>query len=619
MLRDIYSSSDTSRVGTLQVRELKSELNQESKTVLRKGILMDKNIEYRSSSWVAEDEKEVITGYAVVFENKTVLYRDPDTNYEYCEIIDRHALDNADLSDVVLRYDHEGHVLARTRNNTLKLSVDDKGLKIEADMTKSEEARNHYEEVKNGLVDKMSFAFTVAPGGDEYDTKSRTRRIKSIDRLFDVSLVTFPAYEQTEVNARSAYMAYADADKEALDVYELRNKAELICEDMDIDPDSEAPDITNYDLNDSRDVLSYRQQIIKHATFRLRECRSLKEAQQLMGTIERTKAAMLKDEEERKAVRSKVANGAGEIRERIGDERSLHSYQTTNNRGTNMDIKKEEFYQDFVEKRAAAGTSGMSAVIPDVITDNYVIEKAPGAFLDLAQITHLAHAGTINIPVAALQTVVSHTENTATTDNGYVPGVLTITHAEYVYKTAYSDLGMVESAANFQQIIENVCMDSALKKMDDLCLGAVAGFTFVDGTNAVEVANGSNPTYAEFMELAGYLGNDFIGKAKWFMAPSTYFNWLLGLKDSANRPILDASKKVEEQAFAGFGIELDAQIPDSVIYFGDATRIHMNFGRPIEINAWDDLDYNQRKVAVRTVVGAAAESGCMVKMYEAAA
>lgn len=103
------------------------------------------------------------------------------------------------------------------------------------------------------------------------------------------------------------------------------------------------------------------------------------------------------------------------------------------------------------------------------------------------------------------------------------------------------------------------------------------------------------------------------------MAPSTYFNWLLGLKDSANRPILDASKKVEDQAFAGFGIELDAQIPDSVIYFGDASRIHMNFGRPIEINAWDDLDYNQRKVSVRTVVGAAAETGCMVKMYEGAA
>ena len=565
------------------------------------------NTEFRSSSWKAEEDKGIITGYAVVFESRAVLYKDPSTGNEYGEIIDRHALDNADLSDVILRYDHEGHVLARTRNKTLKLNIDDHGLKIEADMTQSEEARHFYEEIKNGLVDKMSFAFVVDPDGDSWDKNTRTRRIRSINKLFDVAIVSIPAYEQTEVDARKALIPYAEEENNAREIADLCIRAEGTCKLFDVEPE---PFVMTGEETEE-EIIKGR---IQNNSYRLAFCEDVNEARILYNEV-------LKAEDELKAFREKrrkARESAATLGTVIESFPSENGSIKKNTRGVNMS-DKTTFYNECVEKRAAAGAAGMTAVIPDIITDSYVIEKAPGAFLDLAQVTHLAHAGTINIPVAALQTVASHTENTAIPDNGYVPGVLTISHGEYVYKTAYSDLGFVESAEQFQEIIENVCMESALKKMDDLCLGAVAGFTFVDGTNAVEVANGSAPTYAEFMELAGYLGNDFVDKAKWFMAPSTYFNWLLGLKDSANRPILDASKKVEDQAFAGFGIALDAQIPDSVIYFGDASRIHMNFGRPIEINAWDDLEYNQRKVSVRCVVGAAAESGCMVKMYEAAA
>ena len=71
------------------------------------------NFERRTSSWEAGSEA-IITGYAVVFDQRTVLYKDPDTGIEYGEIIDRHALDGADMEDVVLRYNHQGRVLART-------------------------------------------------------------------------------------------------------------------------------------------------------------------------------------------------------------------------------------------------------------------------------------------------------------------------------------------------------------------------------------------------------------------------------------------------------------------------------------------------------------------------
>ena len=148
------------------------------------------NFERRTSSWEAGVEA-IITGYAVVFDQRTVLYKDPDTGIEYGEIIDRHALDEADMEDVVLRYNHQGRVLARTRNKSLQLSIDDYGLKIRADMSGSDEALGFYKEIKSGLLDKMSFAFQVKE--ESYDRTTNTRRILAISCLRDVSLVDFPA------------------------------------------------------------------------------------------------------------------------------------------------------------------------------------------------------------------------------------------------------------------------------------------------------------------------------------------------------------------------------------------------------------------------------------------
>ena len=193
---------------------------------------MKNNVEFRAADWEASESGEnTITGYAVVFEQRTVLYKDPQTGYEYGEIIDRAALDGADMSDVILRYDHAGRVLARTRNQSLRLSVDDHGLLIEADLSGSDEARSYYEDVKSGLIDKMSFCFEVA--AEEWDEATRTRRVKSIARLYDVSLVSFPAYEQTQVNARKRFEELAAPDLAAYLTAETRSVCNEIRAGMD--------------------------------------------------------------------------------------------------------------------------------------------------------------------------------------------------------------------------------------------------------------------------------------------------------------------------------------------------------------------------------------------------
>ena len=143
----------------------------------------------------AEDnqDKMEIKGYAAVFNS-------PET-YDYTEVIAPTAFDNADMSDVVLRYNHNDNfmVLARTRNKSLNLEVDEKGLKIDAtlqdDITQHRDILNA---IKSCLIDKQSFAFVVDE--DEYDYETDTRTITKIGKVFDVSVVDQPFYNATDVS-----------------------------------------------------------------------------------------------------------------------------------------------------------------------------------------------------------------------------------------------------------------------------------------------------------------------------------------------------------------------------------------------------------------------------------
>lgn len=140
-----------------------------------------------------EDNKMEIKGYAAVFNS-------PET-YSYTELIAPTAFDNADMSDVVLRYNHEDTfmVLARTRNDSLKLNVDDKGLYIDATLQDDiTQHRDIFNAIKSGLIDKQSFAFVVDE--DEYDYDTDTRTITKIGKVFDVSVVDQPFYNATDVS-----------------------------------------------------------------------------------------------------------------------------------------------------------------------------------------------------------------------------------------------------------------------------------------------------------------------------------------------------------------------------------------------------------------------------------
>ena len=151
-----------------------------------------------------EEEKMLIEGYAI-------MYDQPATHQygrrKFTETIKPGALDKTDMRDVPLRYNHNDNVMimARTRNKSLKLIREEKGLKIQADLLDTQSNRDLYKAIQEGLIDKMSFAFTVADGGDiwTFGEEETKREVTDIAKLWDVSVVDTPFYDSTSIYARS--------------------------------------------------------------------------------------------------------------------------------------------------------------------------------------------------------------------------------------------------------------------------------------------------------------------------------------------------------------------------------------------------------------------------------
>ena len=165
-------------------------------------------------------EEYRVKGTAVVFDTPTVLYE--CDGVKYCEIIDRHAFDGCDTSDVIFNYNHGGKVVARLRNKTLALRVTERGLEVEADLSGTQAGRELYEEIDGGYVDKMSFSFSVRES--KYDSVTHTRTITKVKKLYDVSAVDIPAYEETSISARSFFTEEHGKELAALEQARRRRK-----------------------------------------------------------------------------------------------------------------------------------------------------------------------------------------------------------------------------------------------------------------------------------------------------------------------------------------------------------------------------------------------------------
>lgn len=175
---------------------------------------MSKEREYRNMTFkVRQDGDEpsfLVEGYASTFERYRLLTID---GVDYYEQIEPTAFDGADLSDVVYRVDHQGRVYARSSAGTVRLNIDNHGLHQETDLSRTKAGQEHFEEIRAGNYPQMSFAFSVAE--DHYDEDTHTRIIDRVDKVFDISAVSFPANPGTELHVRSYFDGVIEAAKAA--------------------------------------------------------------------------------------------------------------------------------------------------------------------------------------------------------------------------------------------------------------------------------------------------------------------------------------------------------------------------------------------------------------------
>lgn len=190
------------------------------------------NFEVRAEQ--SDEHGHFLTGQPIVYDARTDL--------GWCdEIIDRNALADTDLRDVRFLVNHNTDMipLARSRNNneasTMQLSVNDTGMgiRVDLDTENNADSRALYSAVERGDISGMSFMFTVdADNWEDLESEHPTRHVRSIGKVFEVSAVTWPAYEATSIQARGLSEALESA-KDSLEsaraeMREIERKKEII-------------------------------------------------------------------------------------------------------------------------------------------------------------------------------------------------------------------------------------------------------------------------------------------------------------------------------------------------------------------------------------------------------
>lgn len=174
---------------------------------------MEKVRQYRDLKMEAREGEDemIVEGYATTYNEPYLLFTDRDGDYTVgiYEQVSSNAFDDADMSDVLFQYNHEGRVFARLSNGTMELDKDDEhGLKVTANLGGTDIGRQLYQEIKGGYTNKMSFGFTIKKASDlvelddgEFD-ENYVYTIEQIGKLYDVSAVSLPQNDFTSISAR---------------------------------------------------------------------------------------------------------------------------------------------------------------------------------------------------------------------------------------------------------------------------------------------------------------------------------------------------------------------------------------------------------------------------------
>src|SRR5690554_7142626 len=177
------------------------------------------------------EDKMILEGYAIIYNDETLI---GDKEYGFYETITADAITADAIKDVPMKYNHMDAflIIARTKNGSLELISDEYGLKVRAELLDTQHNKDIYKMVRSGLLDKMSFAFVVKEQEWNHEGEVPKRRITKIDRLYDVSIVDIPAYDNTSIYARS--LESMDLELKTMELEKRKRDASLIRKRIDL-------------------------------------------------------------------------------------------------------------------------------------------------------------------------------------------------------------------------------------------------------------------------------------------------------------------------------------------------------------------------------------------------
>lgn len=540
-------------------------------------------MEIRAVPMTATDKPLILEGYAVIFDTLAQVG-------DFQEIILRDALRETDLSDVALFYNHDLNriPLARTPQ-TLKLEIDPHGLKFVAELPATEEGRAVYESVKRGDLRGCSFAFTV-----KKDIWVKNQRIiRQIDKIYECSIVPYPAYENTTVEARNKGVAKMKFENvaQAFNFYNQKTIAQI---------EKRAAEIEGELSQEGADVQSLNIELegMKAAK------ENIEEAQGLLNNAKTTLLNLIET--------SEGGNAAPMDEEKIlsSDEYRTAFYKTLQGKKLNSaELRAMKSARAKFEKRAAEfNTSTNSAAIIPTETLNEIISKARTQGGLLAECRMFSVPSNVAIPVATPKSAAQwHTEG-AEVDTEKIDLTDSVTFSGNEIIKVFSISLKVQSMAisAFESYLTDELTNCVMATIET---ALISGTGNGQGTGIMSIFDSNNTVtasaaiqYPNVIAAVSKLERGYANGAKFAMNNRTLWQVFYGMVDGNQRPIFiqdlqnDGIGKI-----LGYPVIIDDNLADNVVIFGNFNYMAYNLPSGIVIETSRESSFKRGLIDYRAI------------------
>ena len=546
--------------------------------------------EIRAAAPAGDEKSLVLQGMPIVFDSPTQI---TDMGGSYIEVIRAGALDNADLSDVRLLVNHDASKIPLARTpRTMQLEVTPAGMTMKATLPDTEAAREVYEAVKRRDLSGMSFAFTIPEGGDEYNPETNTRTIRTIGKLYECSVVSFPAYSQTSVEARNAQGASLEAYREARKAQNLIN---IILERKDSTMKFDSVQAAfNYYRNYTIEALEQRAREIQAQIDGNAQGLDITSANiELRGIMEAKENAQIRSmnaQQQPQAQGMNIITGmkpqqGGAVAGDVLDSKEYRSAFIKNLLGQELTAGEKIAFdagRRDMEKRSETPITSSTAPIPTAML-NEIISKARTQGGLLAECRAFAVPSNVSIPVMTPNSAAAwHTEGAAVEADGVSPAYVTFAGNEIIKVFSISEKARKMSIAAFESYLVNELSACVLDTINAALINgtgsgqgtgietAITWATTGTGKNCIQVAANADIAYADIVAAFALLKRGYAQGAKIACNNATLYNVLYGMMDEVKRPVFIQNPQSDSVGkVLGHEIIVDDYIADNVFYIAD--------------------------------------------------